>query len=95
MRRRAQTDVVPEDLQNYIPARWIQDALTHGDPFLSPRLRALTPDELLKEPYMVRILGAARYRAALWAAVGQRVGDGHYYGLDPSPGLTPLVRADS
>lgn len=66
----------------------------HGDPFLSPRLLALTPGELLEDLYAVRVVAAARYRAALWAAVGQRVGDQHFYGLSPHPGLSPLVRAD-
>jgi hypothetical protein len=35
--------------------------------------------ELREHWYAVRILAPARYRAALWAAVGQRAGDHHFY----------------
>ena len=95
MRRHARTEAIPEDLQTYDPARWIQDAVDHDDPFLSPELRALTPAELQTHWYGVRILAPARYRAALWASVGQRRGDAHFYGtLKVQGGTSPAVWAD-
>jgi hypothetical protein len=91
VRRKAKSDVIPEDLLTFDPQRWIRDALDHGDWFLAPRLLGLTEDELLADGYMVRILCAARYRQAPWDSVGQRAADRHYYALSPHPGLWPLV----
>jgi hypothetical protein len=79
MRRRAKAETIPADLMTYSPARWIRDAVEHDDPFLSPRLRALTAAEVEEDWYGVRIVAPARYRAALWEAVGQRAGDRHFY----------------
>jgi hypothetical protein len=96
VRRRATSDVIPADLQTFDCARWIQDAVDHHDPLLSPRLRALTPDELQEDWYAVRILAPARYRAALWEAVGQRSGDRHFYDVAKvQAGTAAAVWADS
>jgi|GEM_PF-6729165 hypothetical protein len=79
MRRRAKADAIPEDLQTYEPLRWCQDAIDHGDPFIPPRLRGRPCAELLEDWYVPRVVAPARYRAALWDAVGQRAGDHHFY----------------
>jgi hypothetical protein len=91
MRRRAQSDVIPEDLLTFDPQRWIQAATAAGESYVAH----IPVEERATHWYCLRIIAPAYYRAALSAAVGRRVGDRHYYALRPTPGFTPLVRADS
>jgi hypothetical protein len=77
VRRKAQSDVIPEDLLTFEPKRWIQAATDAGDPYITH----IRVEERAKHWYLIRIIAPAYYRAALWDAVGKRTGDRHYYSL--------------
>jgi hypothetical protein len=79
-RRTPLATTVPLDLRAYDPARWVQDAIDHDDPFLSPLARRMSHGELLNDWYATEIVAPARYRLALWAAVGQVAADRWIYG---------------
>jgi hypothetical protein len=80
MRRRTPLAVsVPAHLRTFDPATWIQDAIDSDDPLLAPVARRLTHEELFTDPYATEIVARARYRLALWDAVGQVAGDRWFY----------------
>jgi hypothetical protein len=78
-RRTPLTTAVPPDLRSFVPARWIQDAIDNGDPFLAPSARRLTHGELLTDWYATGVVAPARYRQALTDAVGQAAGDRWFF----------------
>jgi hypothetical protein len=75
MRRKAQSDVIPADLLTFDPQRWIQAATDAGEVLI----RHIPVEERSAHWYLLRIIAPSYYRAALWAAVGRRVGDHHFY----------------
>lgn len=79
-RRSPLVSTVPADLRTFISARWIQDAIDKGDPFLAPLVRRLTSAELFANWYARGVVARARYRQALTDAVGQAAGDRWFYG---------------
>lgn len=87
MRRRQAAGAIPLDLRAFEPERWVQDAVDHDDPYLAPLVRRLSRAELFEHWYARRVIAPARYRQALWEAVGQSAGDHHFYAVRPrSPG---------
>ena len=78
-RRTPPATTVPAALRTYDPARWIQDGIDQGDPFLAPLARRMSFAELCTDPYATGIIAPARYRQALHAAVGQAAGDRWFY----------------
>jgi hypothetical protein len=82
MRRRAQSDVIPEDLQVYDWTRWVQAAIDAHEGYIAH----IPVTERPTHWYVVRVIAPTYYRAALWEAVGQRRGDAHFYDvLEPCP----------
>ena len=80
MRRRTPpATTVPPGLRVYDPARWIQDGIDKADPFLAPLARRMSFAELCTDPYATGVVARARYRLALWDAVGQVAGDRWFY----------------
>jgi hypothetical protein len=78
-RRTPLATTVPADLRSFDPARWVQDAIDHADPILAPLVRRMSFAELCTDPYATGVVARARYRLALWDAVGQVAGDRWFY----------------
>ena len=70
---------VPATLRTFVPARWVQDAIDQGDPFLAPLVRRMSFAQLCNDPYATEIVARARYRQALTDAVGQAAADRWIY----------------
>lgn len=69
---------VPADLRTFVSRRWIKAALDENDMHLGSLARRVTRSELYKNWYAVVIIAPARYRAALWEAVGESAGDQYF-----------------
>jgi hypothetical protein len=69
---------VPADLVTFVPRRWIKAALDESDSFLASLASQLTRTEVHKHWYANVVIAPARYRAALWEAIGEAAGERHF-----------------
>jgi len=66
---------LPSDVRTFVSRHWIKAALDESDVHLRPLARRFPRAEAYKHWYANMIVAPARYRAALWASLGEKDGD--------------------